>query len=241
MRDAPDVVSAIHRDYADAGAVVHTAATFRTRRTDVGAGWEAWTRRAVALARGAVPPGHRVFGSVAPVEDCYRPERSPPDAEDRHREFAAFLAPDVDGLLCEAFPSVAEGLAAARAAVATGRPTWLAFTAGPNADLLRPADIADGALRARDVGVDVVLVNCTRAADTDRFVAAIAATGVPFGAYANVAPGDVGTDPADYAALAARWLDRGAVVVGGCCGTGPAHVRALAAMLAARDEGRGLS
>ena len=30
-----------------------------------------------------------------------------------------------------------------------------------------------------------------------------------------------------------RWRDAGASILGGCCGTGPAHIRALAAALAA--------
>jgi S-methylmethionine-dependent homocysteine/selenocysteine methylase len=31
-----------------------------------------------------------------------------------------------------------------------------------------------------------------------------------------------------YAAAAERWAETGARVIGGCCGTGPAHVAALA-------------
>jgi S-methylmethionine-dependent homocysteine/selenocysteine methylase len=62
--------------------------------------------------------------------------------------------------------------------------------------------------------------------------------GVPFGAYANA--GDrreaVGWDAEAheaarrYAALARTWRDAGATLVGGCCGTRPEHVAALAAL-----------
>ena len=41
---APGVVAAIHRDYAAAGASVHTANTFRTKRRQAGDGWEDWAR-----------------------------------------------------------------------------------------------------------------------------------------------------------------------------------------------------
>src|SRR5512135_280688 len=54
---APDVLAAIHRSFAAAGATVHTAATFRTKRRQVGARWEHLARRAVAIARAAVPAG----------------------------------------------------------------------------------------------------------------------------------------------------------------------------------------
>src|SRR5260221_10197622 len=80
IADAPAVLADIHRAYAAAGATVHTAATFRTTRRAAGEGWEALARRAVAITREAAPR-HRVAGSVAPLEDCYRPDLSPPDRD----------------------------------------------------------------------------------------------------------------------------------------------------------------
>jgi S-methylmethionine-dependent homocysteine/selenocysteine methylase len=70
LEHAAHVVAAIHRDYADAGATVHTANTFRTKRRQLGDRWEELARRAVELARAAVPEGQRVAGSIAPLEDC---------------------------------------------------------------------------------------------------------------------------------------------------------------------------
>src|SRR5262245_59204968 len=75
--DAPTVIGAIHAEYAAAGATVHTANTFRTKRRSAGPDWERLARRAVDLARAAVPGWHRIAGSVAPLEDCYRPDLSP--------------------------------------------------------------------------------------------------------------------------------------------------------------------
>src|SRR5262245_12037015 len=71
---APEVVADIHRDYAAAGATVHTTNTFRTKRRSAPANWEELARKAVAIVRGTVPQGHRVAGSIAPLEDCYRPD-----------------------------------------------------------------------------------------------------------------------------------------------------------------------
>ncbi len=241
--EAPEVVAAIHRDYAAAGATVHTANTFRTTRRVLGEGWARWAREAVSIARGAVPTGHRVAGSLAPLEDCYRPELSPgAAAEPEHRALAEVLADaGCDLLLCETFPHVEEALAAVRAAVATGRETWLALTAGYRADLLSPEAMREGARRAADLGVAAVLVDCTPSAVTGRFVEAIAGAGIPFGAYAN---GGLANDedgftaapdtPETYAAFARGWLDAGATIVGGCCGTTPAHLRAVAAATSQR-------
>jgi S-methylmethionine-dependent homocysteine/selenocysteine methylase len=232
---APEVLTAIHRDYAAAGATVHTATTFRTKRRQVGGEWERMARRAVAIARAAVPRGHRVAGSIAPLEDCYRPDLSPPEPRSEHRELARLLAAArVDLLLCETFPHVGEALVAVEEAVATGVETWASFTAGPDGALLSPEAVEAGAREAALRGARCVFVNCTAATLLLPYVERLARAGVPFGAYANAGtPGEglgwSGARGAErYAALAEGWVRAGASVVGGCCGTGPAHIRAVA-------------
>jgi len=232
LENRPEIVRDIHRDYVAAGAQVHTANTFRTksRATD---DWETLARRAVALAREA--GAERVAGSIAPLEDCYRPDLSPPAPEAEHAELAWVLADaGCDLLLCETFPHVGEGLAAVHAAVATGLPTWVAFTAGPDADLLSPTQLAEGARRARELGASAVLVNCVPASRTLPYVQALAKVGLPFGAYANAGHADEKMGwvpqpeaPERYLAHAQSWVDAGATMVGCCCGTGPEHIRAL--------------
>lgn len=230
----PDAVQAVHRAYADAGAVVHTAATFRTRPAAVGDDARRLSAVAVALCRQAVPASHRVAGSVAPVADCYEPWDSPPDAPERHARFARLLADvGVDLLLVETFAHPGEALAATEAAVATGLPVWSALTAGPRAMLLDPAELAAAARRLADAGAEVVLVNCTRARAMTPYVDAVAALGIPWGAYANAGPvtdglqhGTPGAAEA-YASLAESWSHHGPSVLGSCCMTGPEHIRLL--------------
>ncbi|UJR86611.1 homocysteine S-methyltransferase family protein [Sandaracinus amylolyticus] len=240
IEGAPDVLAAIHRDYAHAGATIHTAATFRTTPRASGPGWERLARRAVEITRASIDPGHRVAGSIAPLEDCYRPDLSPSDPRAEHRALARALAgAGADLLLCETFPHVGEALIAVEEAVATGLPTWLALTAGPSADLLTPAQIAEGAREAVRRGAQAVLVDCVPADRTLEYVDAIArlALGVPFGAYANAGREEdgIGWSSNDraaaqrYLAHARRWLDAGATIVGGCCGTSVVHIAALAA------------
>src|SRR5688572_28575025 len=83
--DAPDRVRDVHEEYAQAGADILTAATFRTTpRSLAKAGLkgdpekesEALTARAVTLAREArtrAASGRdvRIAGALAPPEDCY--------------------------------------------------------------------------------------------------------------------------------------------------------------------------
>ncbi|MEO0323720.1 MAG: homocysteine S-methyltransferase family protein [Myxococcota bacterium] len=250
LQEAPEVLADVHRDYAAAGAEVHTTCTFRTRPATLGAGWVEAARRAVGLCRGAVPAGHRVAGSIAPLEDCYRPDLSPAHtapAKTRaaHRALAEVLAESCDLLLCETFPSAAEARLAVEAAVSTGRETWLALTAGPDATLFTPASLAAAARPCVDARASVVLVNCTPARLTGAYVRALRAAlpdAVSVGAYANAGAADEGVgwtaspEPgaAAYARWAASWTDDGAKVLGACCGTGPAHVRALREMASRR-------
>lgn len=241
LRSAPDVVREIHAGYAAAGAHVHTTNTFRTKRRTV-VDWDALTRTAVRLAREGASSG-RIAGSIAPLEDCYRPDLSPNDPDAEHQELADVLADaGCDLLLCETFPHVGEARAATRAAVATGLETWVSLTAGPDNDLLTPGRVAEAAKSLVDLGAAAVLINCTPAIDTLPFVDALAsAVSVPIGAYANAgsaddamgwkAPLEPGVER--YVALASRWIDAGARIIGGCCGTGPAHVAALAELIRA--------
>lgn len=234
---AAETIAAIHRDYASAGASVHTANTFRTKRRTAGQDWRRLTQRAVELARQA-GPGGRVAGSIAPLEDCYRPDLSPPSPYDEHAEMADELAQSgCDLLLCETFAHVDEAIQAVRAAISTGLETWLALTAGPQADLLSPPQMAAAGKRAVDAGATAVLVNCVPASKTLPLVSALesARLGVPIGAYANAGSIDEGIGwqthdipaTAAYVKFACQWIDAGATIVGGCCGTGPAHIEAL--------------
>ncbi len=237
---APDIVREVHAAYAAAGADVHTTNTFRTQPRYMGRAFRGAALRACQLAREAVGDT-KVAGSIAPIEDCYRPDLSPWGAGyDQHRALAATLAEGgVDLLLVETFPSVAEALVALRAARDTGLPVWVSLTAGPDADLLSPEAVFDASHRLREEGAAAVLVNCIPATRSARFVDAIRGTGLPFGAYANAGSVDdaIGwrppTEPAveRYVAHAMSWVREGASIVGSCCGTGPAHVAGLRAAL----------
>ncbi|MBT8453588.1 MAG: homocysteine S-methyltransferase family protein [Deltaproteobacteria bacterium] len=236
--EAPKVLTEVHAAYAEAGATLHTANTFRTQPRAFGDGWLDALRDAVRIARDAVGPGQAVLGSMAPVEDCYRPDSSPGKAaRAEHRQVASALADaGCDVLLCETFAHGDEALVAVEEGMATGVPVWLALTAGPFGELGTPEQLARIGRDAVSVGIDRLLVNCIAATRIAAYVDAIARLGAPTGVYANAggedeALGWAATSPraADaYAALAERWKEAGASVIGGCCGTGPLHIQALA-------------
>jgi len=240
--DAPELLAEVHLDYARAGATLHLANTFRTQPGALGEGWRDVLTAAVHVARAAVPEGHRIAGSMAPLADCYRPDLSPGEgARDDHRRIAFALAEaGCDLLICETFANEAEAFVASEEAARTGLPAWLSMTAGPFAELLTPEALRGIAARAASTGIERLLVNCVAASQAQPYVEAVADIGLPIGVYANAgAPEDglgwdaTGRHAAEaYAAHAQGWVDAGASVLGGCCGTSPAHIAALAARFA---------
>jgi S-methylmethionine-dependent homocysteine/selenocysteine methylase len=249
LLDAPDVVREIHRDYVAAGAEVVTANTFRTyRRTlaHAGLGERAaeLTALAVHLAGEAAGEKAWVVGSQPPLEDCYSPQLCPDEATlaAEHAEMAANLAnAGVDAILAETHNTIREAVAATRAATATGVPVLVSFVCGNDGRLLSGESLCDAVRAVVPFQPAAIMVNCVPA---DAVVPLLqemqrAAPGVPCGAYANVGRPDpvqgwVNTDAQDpdrYAEFAEQWLAAGATIIGGCCGTTPAHVQRMRELL----------
>jgi S-methylmethionine-dependent homocysteine/selenocysteine methylase len=238
----PELVVAVHAAYRRAGADVHRANTFRTQpRIYPDGEHRRWVAVAVELAR-ASAMGKRVAGSLAPIEDCYRPDLSPPEDQARplHRAMAEALRDArVDLVIAETFPHPGEARIAVEEAARTGLETWAALTAGPDGSLLSPEALERAARDCVSAGASAVLVCCTAARLTLPYVERLARIGAPCGAYANAGdPADgLGwdADPASaaerYRDLARAWSAAGATILGSCCGTGPAHIAALRADL----------
>ncbi|MGZ6126246.1 MAG: homocysteine S-methyltransferase family protein [Myxococcales bacterium] len=237
-------VRAVHAAYVRAGAQVITANTFRTNPRKAGARWEALTALAVGLARES---GAVVAGSIAPAADCYRPELrpEPPVARREHGVFARALADaGCDLLLVETVATADEGLAAVEAAASTGLPVWVAAMAMADGRMRGGDDLGAFFRDARAAGARAALINCVPVAGVEAGLKAAADCGLPFGAYAHMGEVDEQAgwpptpvlSPGEYAARAASWLERGATIVGGCCGTTPAHIEALARLSPLRDD-----
>jgi S-methylmethionine-dependent homocysteine/selenocysteine methylase len=249
LLDAPDVVQRIHADYVAAGAEALTANTFRSQRRalahgDLGDRASELTSRAVQLARRADEPSDPdrtvfVLGSAPTLEDCYRPDRVPDDATlaREHAEHARNLvAAGVDAILVETMNTVREAVAALRAADEAGAASLVSFVCWDGARLLSGESL-DGAVAAVvPLHPLAVLVNCLPPSNVGACWPALRASGLRFGAYANLGAPDDETgftrsedcSPEEFAAHAAAWVEAGARIVGGCCGTTPDHIDAVA-------------
>jgi S-methylmethionine-dependent homocysteine/selenocysteine methylase len=243
----PALVGRIHADYVEAGAELLTANSFRTQRRTLERGGlgeraAALTAQAVALARTAAAGGARpvrVLGSAPPLEDCFRPDLVPHDDSlaREHAEHAANLAAaGVDAILVETMNTIREALAALRAARATKLPALVSFVCWDGPRLLSGEMLREAVEAVRAEQPAAVLANCLPPSNVPACLAVLAESGLPFGVYANLgAPLDEGgrarsedCAPEPFGAHAASWLAAGATLVGGCCGTTPAHIRAVA-------------
>jgi S-methylmethionine-dependent homocysteine/selenocysteine methylase len=252
LLDDPELVRTIHADEAAAGADILTADTFRTHaRTLARAGLadraEELTALAVRLAHRAAAGSDReifVAGSLSPLEDCYRPDLTPGDGALRkeHGEQARILAgAGVDFILAETHNSIREAAAALGAARATGVPVVVSLVTDGRGRLLSGETIGEAARALLPLSPDALGINCVPAPRLggDLALLAAAAPGIPLVAYGNLGlpaegPGWAFTEelsPEAYAEYAAGWLSAGARVIGGCCGTTPAHTAALRRMI----------
>jgi methionine synthase I (cobalamin-dependent)/5,10-methylenetetrahydrofolate reductase len=248
----PGRIVSIHRAFVHAGSDVVLTNTFGGNRFRLDIhGLAARTgelnRAAAMLARDT---GARfVAGSIGPLGVRLAPygRVRPEDAFSAYREQAAALAEGgVDLLIVETQTDLREmeqALAAAREG-APGIAVVVSATFTKDDRTLLGSSPAQVAERLAELGADAIGANCGEGpAQLLRVMRGMhaAAGDVPLVARPNAGgPTQVGgrfVYPAtpEYLAQHARaFLDEGVSIVGGCCGTGPAHTEAIAAALRER-------
>jgi len=256
------MLTEVHAEYARAGADLLTTATFRTTLRSLGAWgaasrWRLLNQRAVDAARAgaAAAPGRpaRVAGSIAPLEDCYRVDLVPPqaDALREHLRQADLLARlGVDLLLIETMNTAREARAAVAAARRVGIDALLSLCPGPGQALLSGEPLREAVPPLLDAGggrVRGLLLNCATPDVLAEAAPALAAVGagLPYGVYAHLGEPDPirgwrlprAQDPEGYADWMIPIVRGGATLLGGCCGTTPDHIRALARRFRSAESG----
>ena len=252
LMENPDPLRSLHRAYVEAGADLILACTFgatRTRleRAGLAARVAEVNRRAVEIAREAAGDRVYVAGDVGPLGELLAPlgRIAYPQAVEIYAEQAAALAEaGVDVLYIETMSDLNEVKAAVEG-LRQGGPGIPVFaslsfdTRGRTSMGVRPEQAAE-ALLALDVAA--FGANCgTTLEMTLEAIAKMheAAPGAALIAKPNAGkPRMVGRDavydttPEEMADYARRFVALGARVVGGCCGSTPAHVAAIAEAIA---------
>jgi S-methylmethionine-dependent homocysteine/selenocysteine methylase len=253
-----DVLRTVHADYIEAGADVITTSTFATTRfvleaADHGDDFAAVNARAVAAAREARDASGRDVGIAGSISclppgfdvHAYPDERTESAA---YRELAETLAEaGADFLLLEMMQETRHAPLACAAARTVGLPVWLGVSCrvgaagalvGFDFPLVPLAATLDALLPfAPDA---IAVMHSPIAAVAPALQEIRARSRAPLGAYPEIGDGSAKTEavtPVQLALQARAWSDAGARIVGGCCGTQPAHIRAVAASLKATGSG----
>lgn len=254
--DAPEKVREVHSRYLDAGANLLTTNTFSGTTFGLAAhGLEArapeLNRAGAALARAVAGERAFVLGDIGPFGGLLEPwGEIPPEAAAVafRAQAAALLEGGADAILVETMSDPAEAklaITAAREAGATCVIATFTFQHSPTGlRTMMGSDVAT-VLRAT-AGADVVGANCgtdLSLADYAQLAAELvgASNGRPVIVQPNAGSpvmeqGSIvyRTESGEFGRAAERFLNAGVRIVGGCCGTGPAHIAALAATVARR-------
>src|SRR6266511_3434373 len=179
-----------------------------------------------------------VAGAITTLEWCFRPDLAPTPAQARpeYRETIGALAKaGCDLVLIETVNSIAEAQVAVEAANEIGLPCWVSFVPDEHGKLFSGESMAEASRTLASLGPDALLVNCAPPEDARAGLRELAAArSGPIGIYPHIGRFDPPewrfTDeypPARYVEEARGWLGLGAQILGGCCGTTPAHIAAL--------------
>jgi homocysteine S-methyltransferase len=244
---SPELVRSIHEEYVAAGAEVVETNTFGAHRFKLGPHGLAphvrtINREGARLAREAAAGRALVAGSLGPIGKPLAPLGHVPraDAIEAFREQAAGLHESgVDLFFVETMPSLDEATAALEAvrSVTADVPVAVSLTFNEDGNTLYGDSPEDVVRDLETLGVPLIGANCSqgpqamletvqRMATTARRarLSAMPNAGAPAlveGRYVYLCT------PEYMATWARRFLENGVSVVGGCCGTTPAHVRDL--------------
>src|SRR5262245_25080905 len=249
----PDLVQSIHRAYIAAGAEVIETNTFAANRIRLATyGLDHKVRdinfRGVKVARDAKEvSGEAVFlaGSVSSIGQPLAPigTITPDEARDIFVEqIEALLEAGVDLLVLETFSSLDELRAAIQAArgVSTDLPLIAEVSVAEDGNTLSGRTPLEVVQALEELQVDVVGVNCGVGpqAALDAILQMRAVTHKPLSAMPNAGtPTTQGgrqmyvSTPEYFAEYARRFAEAGVKIIGGCCGTTPAHIAAMRAAL----------
>jgi S-methylmethionine-dependent homocysteine/selenocysteine methylase len=257
--EEPEAVLEVHRRYVAAGADVISTNTWGLPSALADDGprlWEStrpihWmdiARRGVRLARQAVAEAGR--DDAVAVAFSLNGDIDQPGGEETVRLVARAVADEPpDLILVETLSLLRPSLfSVVERLLETGLPIWLSFRrcrhglcgvygqhwGGPEGDAFGRA-----ARRLEDMGIEALLVNCIPPDHVDGMVSYLRDfTDLPLGVYPNLGyytsagwAFEEGVGGDEYAAMALRWREEGAQIVGGCCGTGPEHITAARAVL----------
>jgi len=251
--DAPEAVLAIHEQYLQCGCRALTTNTLTMNRIyiethNVDVSVRDVNKAGAELARQAAGADRYVLGDISSTGQLLEPYGTYKESQfyDAFREQAEILAESgVDGFIIETMFDLREAACAVRACkdnLPLPVLVSIAFTTEEKGGRTMMGDSAEQCARTlADAGADAVGANCGDLIPSQMAVVVSllkSAMSLPVLAQPNAGrPKLIGSEtvfgmaPALFAEGIAECVRAGARLVGGCCGTTPAYIRAVAQML----------
>jgi 5-methyltetrahydrofolate--homocysteine methyltransferase len=254
--DAPDRVGDLHRRFVEAGADLVETCTFggspvRLEDSPLAGRARELNARAAEIARDAVGEDILVAGSMGPTGQLVEPfgmlTRDTCLAT-FSEQASALAAGGVDLLVLETFFALDEALWAAEAiGTVTDLPLVMSFSFDQGTRTMMGLSAADVTTATDSLGLAALGANCGRSLDdTAQLVTEFLEAGLssplwikPNAGVPKVVASEVvyPEDPESFAARMREFVARGAQIVGGCCGSTPAHLSATARVLGREQQG----
>ncbi len=244
----PDQVKVVHQGYVNAGAEIIETNTFGANRVRLAAYDLASSVREInfagaRLAREMAGDGVVVAGSIGPTGKLLEPfgPISIEQAGDAFTEQAdALREGGVDVIFVETMADLQEATAAVRAAKSTGLPVAAMMSFAQEGHTMMGVDPVTAVKALQDLGADVVGANCGTGfhdmiSVMKEFISTaerpvIAQPNAGFPKFVDGRMVYVST-PAYMAECAKEIASMGVAIIGGCCGTTPDHIKAIAEAL----------
>lgn len=251
--ESPDIIFDIHRSYFEAGSDAVLTNTFGANkyalaRRNLSDKVQQINKAAAKIARRAAGEQKYVLGDIGPSGDFLQPlgGLEPDELKDAYvRQAKALLAGGVDGFIIETMTALDEITIAIEAVKSVCYDlsvfASMAFDkAGTDYRTMMGVDVKSAASKIVPLGVDAVGFNCG-SLNMEQYVelAEIYATELK-GQTVLLAEPNAGkpemvedkvvykVTPEDFAAAAEKIHSAGINIVGGCCGTNPEHIKAMA-------------
>ena len=198
----------------------------------------------------------KIAASLPPLDTSYRPDLvgDITSIEKKYMEIVDIVKDRVDLIIIETMSSSMEASGALSACAKADIEVWLGYTLqGIRKNILPSGEnLIDAINKVKHFNISAYVINCSSANITTEAIKLLSnEIDKPFGGYANsvnvsqIINSENEVDNAenmqvehqqlinalDYSVIVKNWIDDGATIVGGCCGTSPEHIKKISDLI----------
>ena len=257
------LVKDIHIEFINAGANIiitnnYMVVPYVLEAKGMMSDFELLTRLSGELAMQAVidskKSGVKIAGSLPPLTTTYRADLVSKDNEffvETYKKMIQCLAPNVDLFIAESLSSIVELENIVAATEGIDKPLFVSFILDDKypTQLLDGTPVSDMVQVIQTKNVQAVLFNCCQPKTISIAMNELNGVSIEYGAYANAfkpiehewTHGDARIEDTDmsiqkYSDAVNDWINKGATIVGGCCGIGPDYIQHISDQISQKSR-----